>query len=282
MHVFGSDVPDVLVADSYFPYDPRGFKYEGFDRVPCSKGFILGDYWEVTGAERDRFVNYVISSKSDFVISLFPQPLTIFSESPISKKLFYLPPCFDPAIFRDWRVPKTFDIGFLAAGTVEPSPTYPERARIHERLLKKGLKYLYAAHPGWGKSAARHPLVGSGFSRAINSCRMFVTTAGSLRNANAKYIEILASRSLLLADEPLGADRLGLEDGLNYVKLTEENMDDKIAYFLRHPEEAEAIATRGYELALKHHTCYTRAVEFFEAMRPKLDERERLAGGFGE
>jgi hypothetical protein len=269
-HVFGEEQPDVLLADSYFPHDAKGFKYIGFDRVPCGKGFILGDYWDVTGDNRQQFIDYVLKSKSNFVISLFPQPLSIFAGSAISDLLIYLPPCFDPAIFKDWRLPKTYDVGFLAAGTVEPSSTYPERARIHQQLRKKELKYLYAAHPGWGSAAAKHPLVGSGFSRAINSCRMFVTTAGSLRNPHAKYFEVLASKSMLLADEPVAADQIGLKDGLNYVRFTEDNVEHKIDYFLRHPEEADAIAARGYQLALKRHSCYNRAIEFYDEVLPKL------------
>jgi len=269
-HVFGAVLPDILLADCYFPFDFRGFKFEGFERVSCRKGFILGDYWYVTGDKRDQFIDFVLGSKTDFIVSLFPQPIELFKDTPIADRLLYVPPCFDPSIFNDWQMHKQYDVGFLAAGTADPSADYPERARIHQRLLKMGISYLWAAHPGWGKAAAKHPLVGAGYSRAINSCRMFVTTSGGMRNPNAKYIEILASRSLLLADEPVGAERLGLEDGRNYVRIGEDDVEEKINYLLTHPAEAEAIATRGYHLALKHHNCYTRAVEFHEALAPRL------------
>jgi hypothetical protein len=270
-HMFGADLlPDLLLANFYFPYEREAFKYRGFARVPCRKGFVLSDYWGVTGSERQGFVDCVLRSNVDFIVSLFPQPLEIFRDSPIGGRLIYLPPCFDPAIFNDWQRPKVYDVGFLAAGTVDPSEMYPERARIHQRLLKKGLKYLWAAHPGWDKNVSRHPLVGIGFSQAINSCRLFVTTGGNLRNPHAKYIEILASNSLLLADEPVGADRLGLQDGFNYVKISEDDVEDKIDYYLAHREEAQTIATRGFHQALKRHNCYTRAVEFHEALAPLL------------
>lgn len=272
-HVFGAATPDVVLADNFYPFDLRGFKYEGFERLSCSKGFILGDYWYVTEDKRDQFIDFVLGSKSDFIISLFPQPLELFKDSPIADLLVYMPPCFDPSIFNDWQMPKEYDVGFLAAGTAEPSPDYPERSRIHQRLLKKGIRYLWAAHPGWGKAAAKHPLVGAGYSRAINSCKMFVTTSGRWRNPNAKYIEILASRSLLLADEPVGAGGLGFEDGRNYVRISEDDVEEKIDYFMKHPGVADAIATRGYHLALKHHNCYARAVEFYEALAPKLDAK---------
>jgi spore maturation protein CgeB len=118
--------------------------------------------------------------------------------------------------------------------------------------------------------------VGKGFSRAINSCRIFITTGGILHTAHAKYVEILASKSLLMADEPIGAERLGLKDGYNYVKISADDVMDKIDYYLGRPDEAQAIAERGYFTALQRHSCYVRAVEFYEAIRNHLGTQGRI------
>jgi spore maturation protein CgeB len=101
---------------------------------------------------------------------------------------------------------------------------------------------------------------------------MFVTTGGKYRNAHAKYVEVLASRSLLLADEPIGAERLGLEDGINYVRISEADVLDKVAYYLAHPDEAERIAAAGYATAFRLHECRQRAGDFYEAMRTKFEQ----------
>jgi hypothetical protein len=155
---------------------------------------------------------------------------------------------------------------------------YPERFAIHQKLLgRRDLRYLWARHPGW-RDRRRHPLIGEGFSRAINSCRIFVTTSGIFRNAHAKYVEILASRSLLLADEPIGAERLGLEDGVNYVRISADDVLDKIDYYLAHPAEAELIAEAGYATAFRLHHCYRRAQEFYDAMTEKFPELKRCEG----
>jgi hypothetical protein len=245
--------------------------------VDAVRTTILSDYWVRAAKHHAAFADFLEKSRFDAILTYFPQPMEIWRDTPLSGRFIYLPPSFDPRIFHDWKVPKDYDVGFLAAGTARPMSYYPERSAIHRKLLeRKGLRYLWARHPGW-RDRIRHPLVGEGFSRAINSCRMFITTGGRGRNAHAKYVEILASGSLLLADEPIGFERLGLEDGVNYVRIAGDDVLDKVDYYLVHPEEAERIAAAGYSLAHRLHHCYRRALEFYEAiteMFPHLRECE--------
>lgn len=259
--------PDILIADSYFPYDKNGFKYSGMAELNAPTTFILGDYWDIVDKQRDDFVRFVEDNRISYVLTYFPQPLDTLADTSLAGRLIYIPPCFDPAIFNDWQMAKQYDVGFLAAGTTDRHDFYPERFSIHHKLLKQAnINYLWSHHPGWGQFSTKHPSVGQGFSKKINSCKMFVTTGGIFRNAHAKYVEILASRTLLLADEPIGWEHIGLQDGFNYVKISEEDVLDKIHYYLSRPEEAEEIATNGYATALKRHSCYQRAVEFHDGI----------------
>ena len=268
--VFPDSPPDLLVADYYYPYDKCGFEYLGIADVRVLKCLIFGDYWEATSLYYDQFINFIQKSGVDYILSYFPQPIDIWANTPIADRFIYLPPCYDPTIFNDWQMEKIYDVGFLAAGTSTFSDFYPERFAIHQKLLKhKWIKYLWAPHPGWKKHTKHSPLVGPGFSRAINSCRLFLTTGGIHRNAHAKYVEILASRTVLMADEPVGAERIGLEDGFNYVKVSLDDVMDKIDYYLAAPDLCNKIAENGYITALRYHTCYTRAVEFHEAIRER-------------
>lgn len=265
--VFRDATPDLVITDHNYPYDPRGFKYAGISDISVNKAIIFSDYWEIAEHYRDEFVRFIRDNKVNFILSYFSQPLEIWEGSPIEKSFICLPPSFDPVIFNDWQMPKIYDVGFLAAGTNQPSSFYPERFRIHQTILKSAkLRYLWAPHPGWGNFSDKHPLVGRGFSRAINSCRMFITTGGIYRNAHAKYVEILASGTLLMADEPVNFERLRLHDGVNYVKISEQDVMDKIEYYLDRPDLCAKIAENGYNTALRYHTCYARALDFREAM----------------
>ena len=272
MHQVFPDVPpDIVIADSYYPQDLRGFKYTGIADIDVPTALVLGDYWDVAEHYHDGFVRYVQESGITHILSYFPQPLDIWAGTPIADRFTYLPPCFDPQIFNDWQIPKTYDVGFLASGTTTYSDFYPERFAIHQKLLKKdGIRYLWAPHPGWERHKKDHPLVGRNFSKAINSCKIFVTTGGKYRNAQPKIFEALASKTLLMSDRPIGADRIGLRDGVNYAKISEDDILDKIDYYLAHPDLCAEIAETGYNLALRRHSCYVRAIEFYEQVSGRL------------
>jgi hypothetical protein len=267
---FQDSQPDLLIAHSHFPSDPKGFKYEGISEVKAIKTFILGDYWEVSGHYKQQFIEYVNQNKIDFILSYYIQPMEIWKGTSIADRFIYLPPTFDPVIFNDWHISKQYDVGFLAAGTTNYTDFYPERFAIHQMLLKKtGIRYLWSEHPGW-KERKSHPLIGVNFSKAINSCKIFITTGGIYKNAQPKIFEALASKVLLMSDEPLGSKEIGLQDGFNYVKISENDVMSKVDYYLTHPDQCEEIAEAGYQLALRKHSCYVRAIDFYKQIRIKL------------
>jgi hypothetical protein len=273
--------PDILIA--HFNYRPelRRFGYGGLADVNCTKAIILGDYWNVAEHYRNEYADIVKDNNIDYVLTYFPQAIEVWAHSGIAERFVYLPPSFDPAIFNDWQSVKQYDVGFLAAGTVRYSAFYPERFNIHNRLKSLDrIDYLWSPHPGWRMRRSGHPLVGRNFSRAINSCRMFITTGGIHKTAHAKYVEILASKTLLLAEKPVGWERIGLQDGVNYVEITEENAIEKIDYYLARPDLSAEIAEAGFQTALTLHTCYQRALDFYKAVNG--GGGSLMAGAFSE
>lgn len=263
--------PDLLFTDMKKP-NPIVMPFQHLEQVGIPKTIYISDYWEFTETNKDGFLRDVERFGLTFITSYFPQLKQIFAGTPLAERIITVPASIDPEIFNDWGMPKMYDVGFLAAGTTDYTGFYPERHRIHKKLLKRrDLKYLWAKHPGWKRGDDR-PLVGKNFSKAINSCRMFITTGGKYRNAHAKYVEILASRSLLLADEPVGAELLHLVDGYNYVRIDENDVEDKIAYYLKHPDLCHEIARAGYATAMRFHNCYARAVEFYDAAYDMLSK----------
>lgn len=269
--IFPEKHPELLIADFSLSSHPRewGFPYEGLDRVNVPKAIVLGDFWNVTESDPEAFLRFLEHYDIGTVFCYFPAAVRFFAKTRLASRFQPLLPCFDPEIFNDWRMDKAYDVGFLAAGTSEYTDFYPERFHIHQKLLQKeGIKYLWGAHPGWQRHAAEHPLVGTGFSRAINSCRLFITTAGKYRHPNPKYLEILASRTVLLAETPEDAELLGLQDGVNYVGISQENVLERVDYYLARPELCEQIAESGQRLALQHHNCYVRAIELEDLIAP--------------
>lgn len=264
-YMFPEAPPDLLIVEANEVVGAKRFRFDGLSEVRIPKVTWMADYWDVN---RDEFLDSLEHAEIGMVMSYFLQPLEMYAHTSAAHKFVYLPPSFDPATFNDWQMEKQYDVGFLAAGTADYTAVYPERYAIHQKLLNKpSIRYLWAQHPGWKEHPSTHPLVGVGFSKHINSCHLFVTTGGPHRNANPKYIEILASKSVLLADEPKGAHQLHLEDGVNYVKISESDILDKVDYYLMHPGLCKEVAEAGYRTAMQYHTCYTRAYEFYKAAR---------------
>jgi hypothetical protein len=269
-------LPDLVIVHHNFPKSHLPYLlYEGLSDLPVKKAIVIGDYWEMFPVLNE-YVQFVLSNKIDYIFSYFPQPFALWRETPLSERLVFSPVSFDPRIFRDWSLPKEFDVGFLAAGTVTPDLSfYPERHDFHQRLMKMAdIKYMYAAHPGWGNFADDAPLVGKNFSRAINACKIFVTTGGKLRNIHAKIVECLASRTMLMLDDVYSPELLGLVDGVNYVRIKPEELESQMRFYLSNPDLIEAITEKGYQLALAQHSCYVRAAELRISLYDKaLHER---------
>lgn len=204
------------------------------------------------------------------VLSQYPRPIQLYSNQTDLVKFLLVPHCYDPQVMNDWGMEKTYDVGFLGAGVTEPHEFYPERNRIHQKLAKrKDLKYLSAPHPGYN-TTPDHPMVGRNFSMLLNSCKIHIVTGSKYNNPFGKYFETMASKSLLLGIEPEGAAQLHLVDGLNYVKITEDDVLDKIDYFLARPELCQRIAEAGYRTAMQFHTCYARALDLRNLVQPLL------------
>ena len=270
--VFSDSNPDLIIVgfDSEREQINCKFRYEGLKKTKIPVATVLADYWRFAEKPKELALNFAENDIS-IVLSLFPQPLSIWKDTEIASRLIYIPPSFDPAIFNDWQMPKVYDVGFLAANTIEYNNFYPERYHIHQALLnKKGLKYLWAEHPGWQSHSSSHPLVGKNFSKAINSCKIFITTGGIYKNPQPKIFEALASKTLLMSDEPIAASYLGLRDGFNYVKITTDNVCDKIDFYLDRPDLLNKITENGYQLAIERHSCFARAVDFYKQASPLL------------
>ncbi|MCL1939876.1 MAG: glycosyltransferase [Desulfovibrionaceae bacterium] len=269
-YVFPEAQPNLLIAEMKIANGIMTFPYAGFSEYNGVKAVFLRDFWREALENADNYKASVENAGITYILTYFIGALMAFKEEPLYEKMVFVPPTFDPVIFNDWQQEKIYDVGFLAADTMAYSDFYPERYAIHQKIMaEKNLTYLYAQHPGWGMHEKEHELVGKNFSKKINSCKIFITTGGIYRNAQPKIFEALASHTLLLMDKPLGADMLGLRDGVNYVAVTQDTVIDKIYYYLKNDDERERISEAGYRLAMERHSCYQRAVQFYAAVKER-------------
>jgi len=232
----------------------------GLAKVNCLKVIWVGDWWTIP---EKKFRFWAEDNGIGLIVSFFPQAAQIYSNL---CKTQFLPPCFDSRTFKDWGLKKEWNIGFLGAGIDSYSPHYRNRRIMHNKLLASGLNYFWKPHPGWS-NLKDHPLVGENFSKAINKCSLFVNTCGATEHPNAKYIEIPASGSVMLANRPQGIKRLHLEDGVNFVEVSIDNLVEKAKMLLNDQEKIDRIRRRAVEDSLKYHTGDVRAKELRDVIR---------------
>lgn len=268
--LFGDKEIDlILLTDCWDPRDlQKGFRYHDLEKLNCKKAIMLCDFWSEVDSRREEWVQFILQNNIDYIFSYMRAPLHLYKDLAVYDRIIWYPPCFDPHIFNDWNCEKIYDVGNLNAGIYAKSNFYPERYSIHQKLLQmEDIKYYYEKHPGTGLLPPETPLIGKSFSEAINQCKIFITSGNlQYRNFSPKYIEIMASKSCLFANEPLDSEIIGLIDGVNYVKVNENDIEDKIRYYLAHEEERREIAENGYQFVFEKYSCYAQANYIFNQL----------------
>lgn len=86
-----------------------------------------------------------------------------------------------------------------------------------------------------------------------------------------RYWEIPANGVMLLAERPPIIIPNNFEDGISAVFFeTMSELESKLDYYLKHPDEAARIAAHGYAHYLKHHTTTARARYFLSTVYQQL------------
>ncbi len=167
------------------------------------------------------------------------------------KNVFWLPLGCDPDIHGRKDLEEKYEVGFV--GSVTPSH---ERRK---RLLDKIGEYfsLHTDRKFMDEMAAVFSQSKIVFNEAIN------------RDLNMRVFEALCSGSLLVTDSAPGSGlREFFKDNEHLVIFNEENLIERIQFYLEHPEERLKIARQGQKEVLARHTYDHRA----KSLLATLDE----------
>lgn len=125
-----------------------------------------------------------------------------------------------------------------------------------------------AEHPGYAAGADAKGKFGPAYAKLLNGWFSSVTCASVLGYPVAKYFEIPAAGSLLIADHTPDLDRMGFVDGENYVRVTVENFGERLREVLSDIERFEKVRRAGYEFVRGRHSLETRV----EALKTIIGE----------
>jgi hypothetical protein len=142
---------------------------------------------------------------------------------------------------------------------------YPMRLRVKALCESGTYPIVIHSHPGHRCDFDYEidTSVGRGYAKRINNYRAAFTDSSKYKYSVAKYFEIPATGSLLLADRAVSGPlrRIGFIEGVHYIAVSNEDLEEKIEYVLdeNNHDELDEVRRNGQELVWQKHKTTDRA-----------------------
>jgi hypothetical protein len=194
------------------------------------------------------------------VKAIFKRELNRAAELVPGAPIFALPFAAEDRYFAATAPRKDIALSFLANMN-----TNPLRHSIHQRIGK--LRHAAPILSGSTGESSYNGVDGNAlptprYRQILLRSRIGVNVPGAGYDC-ARYWEILASGAMLMTWEPDIVIPEPFSDGIDCVTFCSlAEFDGKVRYYLDHPDLVDAIARRGVERLLKHHTTRARAAYF--------------------
>ena len=237
--------PDVALFESGIYAGDRALTNAYTHAEVPKLGFLNADAFDPVRA------TFVADMASWGVETWFAVSVSMAEYTPeIADRLYCWPNFVDPAVHRDYRLPKSVPV--LLTGS--QARHYPWRNRVN-RVLAQHYPTLSMPHFGWADSAAtRRMLMGEAYARLVNSA-CFAPSCGSFtQDLVRKHLEIPASRTCLITQRTGSVEAAGFRDMTNCVFADEDDVLDKIDALLGDPALLARITDAGHHLVHDRHT----------------------------
>jgi len=203
--------------------------------------------------------DYIFTTQKNFVDVFYSQSYPDFNISFSIKKqrknikAYWLTYAAEPEIHRKFDLPKIYDVVFV--GNINPK-VYPERVKLLKLIGKKfNLKVFSGIY---GLDMAK-----------IYSQSKIVFNKSCAGEINMRIFETLSCGSLLITDKlnkETGLEELFQNNKHLVLYDSENDLLEKINYYLIHNSEREEIANSGYKEVLAKHTYEHRAKEMLKTI----------------
>lgn len=251
------------------------------------KGFASTDiptcvsYNEMGTVEHPRSytVKEITENRIDLVICHHKNEMLYPEFKNLPCKMVNIPHCAETSIFKDYGQEKSIDV--LLVGQLH-AQRYPLRTQLSKMILKMRQDprfYRYNVgifpHPGVRVSDAFTDREAVRFAKSINSAKICMTCSGVYRCRYAKYAEIPACRSLLMADLP-DEDHPFFEQFMAVIDSNEayDSVTEKVLRYLQDDAERSRLTDVGYALTRENFTQQHYAERFLTVVKGYLKEHK--------
>jgi len=261
----GERVRDCYIQQYRIPENLRIF----YTNMQAAKGilkiFALSDFW---ARNPHQFSHDLNNSGYQYCFSCFAPPYSnpkdffAFFDENIRKQMKFIgyPRCVDKECFKDYGLPKKFDVITLGAMW----HFYAFRVFVHSYLSHnyQGMGITYHNYPHCGIDFSHNDFVRDKYAKAINEAKMMASCGGRYHVAYNKIFEAMGCGTAYVGEKPYGEAELHMKDGENYIAVTASNLREKILYYLNHENELQNIIRNGRDTFLRYHHIDARAEDF--------------------
>lgn len=257
MHEFGQ-IPEAILF--WQAYEFLNAQAADIRRLDSRKFFFADDlhWW----SEEDRQEQIVSFELCETILSTYAYTLYRFYPEVFGvKKVVWIPHSASPDFLLAFNEHPVNAI--LLSGVVHDY--YPLRMQMKALCDKGAYPIEIHQHPGYSCAFDHetNPRTGRGYAKRINTYRVAFTDSSKCTYSVAKYFEIPATGALLLADSAVSGPlrSIGFIEGVHYIGVSNENMEEKIRQVLdeNNHDELDQVRRNGQELVWRRHKTQDRA-----------------------
>lgn len=146
---------------------------------------------------------------------------------------------------------------------------YPLRTKLASYAFSNAYKnkFSFLPHPGYMKAPTSNDIVGHKYLDYLSGFTCAIATPSIFDYTVAKYFEIPAAGTLLVAKASPDLEELGFIDGKNFICIDDKNALDKVTHILYSTSNYDSIRDAGRELVLSNYTkthAYRKLVSYIE------------------
>lgn len=257
-------LPDFILILEYF--ETNATKVTGLCELTIPFAVSFQDlHWDIdmrTRLVQGENIRHIFTASKHAFNKMYPE---------LKERMIWLPHHVNTELFKDYELPKEIDLLLMGSAS---QVYYPFRAGVLNAMRDK-TRFVYHKHPGYRDIMAdENEYVRERYAREINRAKIFFTCGGTFQYPVAKYFEVLASNTLLLAPTFSEIEELGFIPDVHFVAVDESNFEEKAEYYLQHEDERRQIAKQGYEMVREKHSTARRVTEFLSIIEGIIHKEE--------
>lgn len=247
--------------DIVFWYKP--LEINGYENISVPKIISYNEMYDIENTKKE-----ILKSKSNIVICHLENDMKKYKN--INFNLYNLPHCIEKTIFKDYKERKKYDV--LLAGVISKE-IYPLRYKFQKIIkdnLLKNLNVKILNHPGYRIKNVNEQVVS--YTRELNRSKLVLSCSSIYKYALAKYVEVPACGSLLLADLP--DERNEFFKNLIVpidISMSESEIVEIINYWIKSNDKREEKINLNYKLIMENYTQEHYSEKFYKIIKNYLN-----------